>query len=640
MSKIRAKLERQVAEHKRGDGRRIRKENTRTPERDAAEAAAREQSEKRRAAFKGNASHDVVYGLMVPKGQPMLPIELQCYRQDRKESEGGLGKLRHFKNAWNLLWPDFQWNDWARIICEAWVMYSRISIMGHGAAGKTYNMAFCAYLDWLADPFSTMTSLTTVTADGLRLRMWGDLMRAHEAGRPEVKRMLKVYSTSNRMNVMFDVEAAGGAKSHEFDKYIIEGMATSRTADASGRIRGKHAPRKRLILDEADDMPDVIYETFANVRTDPDVKIVDMSNAVDRYSNFGKACEPEAGWHSIHDTDLFWRTRGGGICIHLDGLQNPNMKAGLDKNGQKKYHFMLGPKEVEEIKREHGEDSAQWWSYVRGFFPPDGIVSKVWPSAAIEAAKKQIEFDFKPEPCATLDPAFSYDECVLHVGNIGKLRDGRRAIQAAKSFKINTKQTASEPEDYQIAHEVMRICKEAGVEPKNYIQDKTGNGRGVYAVLQKEWSPDVGGINYSGEATERPLRVGQMDKANEWVKYFVSELWFRASYLAYDGLIGGLGNLHPKTLEDLNSRRYETVQTSKGKRMVVESKDQMRKRLGRSPDNGDAFSQFGELLARELALTGKKDTQTPVSQKWIQQRERAVAASQRYAESSTYSSEW
>lgn len=574
--------------------------------------------------------HDLIYGSFWPKGASLLPLELACYRENRKPEDGGLGAYKHFRNAWRIVWPHFDWNDWSKIICEAWCEYSRISIMGHGAAGKTYNLAFCAYLDWLAEPFTTMTSLTTVTADGLRLRMWGDLMRAHESVAPEVRQMLKVYSSSNRMNVMFDVEAAGGMKTHEFDKYIIEGMATSRTADASGRIRGKHAPRRRLILDEADDMPTVIYETFANVRTDPDVKIVDMSNAIDRYTDFGKACEPIGGWAAIHDTDLFWKTKQGGICIHLDGLQNPNMKTGLI-DGKKRYAYMLGPTEIEEIRKQFGEHSKEWWSYVRGFFPPDGIVSRVWPTAAIERARQILQFDFAPEACAALDPAFSYDDCVLHRGEKGKLRDGRMAINGVESVKIQVKQGAGlEPEDYQVAHEVMRLCALWGVSPRNFIQDKTGNARGVYAILQKEWSPDVVGINYGGEATERPLRAGQVDKACDVVRYFVSELWFRASYLAYDGLLGGLDRLNKKTVDDLHVRRYENKQFTKGKLSQVETKDELKKRLGRSPDNGDAYCQFSELLVLDFALQASKDERLPVSQKWHAQRLRAQKAARLY----------
>lgn len=384
-------------------------------------------------------------------------------------------------------------------------------------------------------------------------------------------------------------------------------------------------------------MPEVIYETFGNVKTDPDVKIVDMSNAMDRYSNFGRACEPKNGWESIHHTDLMWLTKAG-VCVHLDGLQNPNVRAG---GTEPKYKYMLDSRRIEEVRKEFGEDSKEWWCFVRGFFPPDGIISRVWPSKAIEEAKKEVVFDLQPEPCATLDPAFEHDDCVLHLGNKGKTRAGKLAINATESVKITTKEGKDmPPKDYQVAWEVMRICKEKGVAPRHFIMDKTGNGRGVYAILQREWSPDVQGINYWGEATERPIRGGDLDKANDMVRYFVSELWFRARYLSEDGCLGGLKALSPKTLEDLNSRRYEVKQFTKGKLMQVEKKEDLKKRLGRSPDYGDAFVQFAEFLARELALTMDKEKQLPRSQIWKAQKDRARKLSGRWAEDSLHIDSW
>ncbi len=571
---------------------------------------------------------DLVYGLAWPKGKNKLLLELACYRTNRGPKDGGLGALRHFRNAWNLVWPRFEWNDWTKIMVEAWCGYSRISIMGHAAAGKTFSLAHVAMLDWMADPVRTMTSLATVTAEGLRLRMWGDLMRAYETIPEGMKAAYRVYSTSNRMQVMVDNEGGG----HELEKYIIEGMAVSRDKNSVGKIRGKHAPRRRVILDEADDMPAAIYDAFGNIMTDPDVKIVDMSNAVDRLSNFGKSCEPEGGWGSIHDTDLFWRTRDGGICIHLDGLQNPNVKNG---GTGKQLSYMLNQERIEKIRTVYGENSKEWWTMVRGFFPPDGIVSRIWPQGVIERARKGIVWDFKPVMCGTLDPAFEHDDCVYHLGEKGVLRDGRPAISGTQSIRIQTKEgPGNEPKDYQVAYEVMRISRENGVDPLNFIMDKSGGGRGVFAILQKEWSMDVQGINYGGEATERPFRVGEQDKACEVVKYFVSELWFRARYLAEDGVLAGLANLHALTIEDLNARLYVRRQFTKGELMQAETKDELKKRLGRSPDYGDAFVQFGELLARNLSALATKEAVAaqPVSKRWDRARARAKRVNAMYSD--------
>lgn len=558
----------------------------------------------------------VKYGFVVPPGTHPVKVELKAYALKITPEQGGLGPYQHFKNAWQMIWPDFKWNAWTELMVRAWCEWDRISCMGGSASGKTYTFAHIVLLDYLADPENTMTSLTTVTADGLRLRMWGDLMRAYDSMPAWAKVGFKVYSQSNRMNIMLDSD------SNSVDKYIIEGMATSRTSDASGRIRGKHAPRRRVLLDEADDMPPVIYSTFANIWSDPDVKIVDISNATDRYSLFCQGAEPKDGWSSITESDLFWQTKTG-VCIHLDGLQNPNIK----EPGS--CPFMMDQKRVDAIKAEFGENSKEWWSFVRGFPPPDGIVAKVWPGYAIECAKKTITWDYKPEMCATLDPAYEHDDCVLIIGEIGQLRNGEKAIMAKTSYKLKLAEGDKQlPKDYQITNAVIEMCVDAGVKPSNFIMDKSGNGRSVWSKLIMEWSPDIIGIDYGGEATDRSMRRGDPLKANEMVKKYVSELWFRARYMAEAGCLCGLSNLDAKTLEDLNSRRYERKETTKGSRMIVESKDDLKKRLNRSPDYGDAYCQFAELLARLGA--GAVDKKPEVSGKWDSHRERARKASQRY----------
>jgi hypothetical protein len=145
-----------------------------------------------------------------------------------------------------------------------------------------------------------------------------------------------------------------------------------------------------------------------------------------------------------------------------------------------------------------------------------------------------------------------------------------------------------------------------------------------------EWSNEVIGIDYAGESTERPMRYGDPAKANEMVQKFVSELWFRARYMAESGCLCGLKNLDAKTIDDLNARRYERRETTKGSRMIVETKDDLKKRLGRSPDYGDAFCQFAELVTRQLsdsiAIAEKKDVRLT----WQHHRMRASRINSRY----------
>ncbi len=213
---------------------------------------------------------------------------------------------------------------------------------------------------------------------------------------------------------------------------------------------------------------------------------------------------------------------------------------------------------------------------------------------------------------------------------MGRLRNGNPCIRATSQHKILTKEGPEHPlKDRQITDQVKALCIQHRVPPENYIQDTTGNGRSVYALLSEGWSPKIHKLEYGGSATDRPLRLNDPKPANEQVKYFVSELWFRASYLAADGMICGLANCDSKTIDDLSSRRYTIKQDGERKSMIVEPKEEMKKRLGRSCDYGDSFCQFGELMVRKGLLEGVGSAPKKL---WQSARKLAIKASSRFSE--------
>ena len=576
-----------------------------------------------------------VYGLAIPKGTPQIAVELLCYRQDRRPEQGGLGKLAHFRNAFRLMWPKYQWSEWVDEIVEAFVLYKWIYIIGHQRASKTYTIAHCMLLDYVAYPGATLSSLATVTFEGLTLRMWGDLMKAAETAEGmDVRQLFRLQSTTNKLRVY-----PRDARQEAAEKFQIHGIAVTQSKDAEGRIRGGHAERRRIALDEANDIAAPIFEAGINPMSAPDAKFIALSNPVEKETPFGENCEPADGWDSVNENTRKWPLKKfpDGICLHLDGLQSPNVKGNTTR-----FRGLLTKDNVEEIRRVHGEDSVQWWALVRGWFPPDGMVSKVFPSSVVDGAKPNKVFNWRPAKCAVLDPAFEFDQPVLHLGDLAPIVYGeqRYAINATETIELKFKVgQGTEPKDYQLAHEVMRICKERGVHPSHFTMDRTGNGRGVFAILQKEWSMEIQGVDFSGAATNRMVRSDDNRKAEDLYIYFVSELWFRCAEYCRDGLIGGLGNLHKRTIEDVTSRRYELKQTTKGQRMQVETKKELKKRLGRSPDHGDAFILFGELLCRLGTYAGLAPImqQLTSTAQWKKQLERAKQASSIYNEDTEFS---
>lgn len=567
-------------------------------------------------------------------------IENWCYRHNHPRDKGGLGAEGHFRKMWVIMWPRYEMNEWVDLMIWAWCNFKYITVIGHQRAGKTYSFAHIAYLDYCCSPLETMTSIATVTFEGLRLRMWSDLLNAIETSEPQRNGIqpFTVRSTTNECRI-FPVESQREAS----EKFQIHGMSVSRTADAPGRIRGGHANRRRILLDEAQDMPMAIFDAMVNPMSAPDAKCVLLSNPVEKVSKFGEWCEPMDGWSSVDENDLYWTLKvgdGRGICLHFDGLQSPNIKA-----GKTVFPYMLTQESVNEVVSNHGADSVQHWALVRGFFPPDGMVSKIWPNSTIERGKTDMLFDFQPLMCATLDPAFEFDNAVLHFGRLGMpvfgTRDYKISATETLTMKYDVGPTA-EPRDYQLAHWVKFECEKRGVRPEHFIMDTTGNARGTFAILQVQWSRNIHGVEYGGAATDRQLRADDTRKCNELYEKFVTELWFRAAEYAKCGLLCGLGKLDKRTVDDLSSRRYSLKQVRDHKLMVAEEKDEVKKRLGRSPDFGDSFVQFGELLIRLGTAPGggmgKRIADARAANgAWQRQKQRAISVNSRYSESAEFS---
>ena len=573
------------------------------------------------------------YGYDWPEGSNDLSIELACYADNalfpkrsatHLQFDTGRSCEYHLKQAWRIMWPEFQWNEWAERIVWAWCNYQIITVIGHAAAGKTYCTSRVILLDYLAKPYETSTTVTTTKFDALRTRIWGDVMQAIEQS--AVKNFLyeafKPTTTSNELK--FQVRSKTKA---DVDKFLIQGVAADSSDVNATKLRGQHTPRRRIVADECEHMGDVLFSAIDNARADPDFRTALLTNPSDRSSAY---CQnwamPRKGWSDVDENTAFWETvQPKGVCVHFNALLSPNVKA-----RKVVCPGLVDSTYVETLRITEGEQSVKWYMYVLGFPPPDGMVNKVWPSATIEQATPAATFDFPPEKVATLDPAFTHDDCVLMFADLGRLRDGKPCCSATKSVKLQISDAGSRilKED-QIAQQVKAKCEEAGVKPENFIMDTTAQGRGVYSLLTTTWSPKVQGISYSDATTDRPLRLNDAKKASEQVLYFSSELWFRASYLAKEGMLCGLSKVDKKTKEDLASRQYSIKTQGGSAKMIVENKDELKKRLGRSPDYGDAFCQFGELMVRKGMLAEFGGVSSRLS--WAHCRKLAQKAASRFS---------
>lgn len=535
------------------------------------------------------------YGLQFAPELTQAHIELACMIHDHKPENGGLGMHGHLRNAMMLLWPNLyagevepgilRWRDEIELLTWAWCKYRTVAVIGHASAAKTHTFGHIAAAFFLADAPNSIITLTSTHLNGLRKRLWSDTVAA-------------CHSTI--FGEIFDVrnhDMTIRPKGTTEDKYIIEGISTDSGQTAVEKIQGNHSRNHRyVIVDEAQGTAKAIFEAAANLMTDADFRMGLLANPTKKFSEFGSWCEPTAGWAKIDpEVDLWWETKRGGVCVRLDGMKSPNIK-----HGRTIFPFLIRQDYLENVEKAFGRGSPRWWTFVRGWFAPEGESGTIFPASVLHRAEKLLEFQFKPKKFAALDPAFEGgDQCQIGFGEYGP----NFAFNVTKSVSIKVQVTEnSDPLDYLIAHEVMKMCKEEGVAPEDFILDTTGAGRGVAAILAKEWSPEIQRCSFGGASTDRRLKVGETETAKDLFDRFVSELWWAGRSFMEEGMVGGLDERFKTMREQLAAREYETV---RDKKITIEPKTEMKARLGYSPDEGDVFCLLVELMRRKGAVAGR-----------------------------------
>lgn len=527
-----------------------------------------------------------------------------------KHANTGDVRERHFRAAFKLMWPNFVFHRWVDMLIEGWCHYKLMTVIGHARSSKSFTLAYIVYLDFCADRLGTMTSISTVTMSGLRDRMFADLLRAKKEASLQLNFHTVTNPSENRIYGTDSITKGAGGDI----KFMIEGFATNQSKNLKERIQGKHVDRRRIILDEAQGIPDLVYDAEVNARTAWDYKGVRLANPSDRATVFGRKCEPIGGWDSITVDSEKWETaelldadgKPQSVVLHFDFLKSHNadqyrdyQSGKISKEEYDKRIFKWQPR-MEEMQ---SEDSSKltYWMYFRGFFPPEGLVNRVVSLQVLSAIKASAKYDFAPSMAATLDPAIEHDDCVLHIWQLGPVRDGKYCASGVKTYVISPSVGKDEKtgkaygtKPFEIAKQVIDLCKRHNVPPSHVILDTTGNGTSVHSHMAMEWSREVQACMFYGKATDRRIDPDSETKASDQHRYFIDELHFRFAAYAESGRIAGLDNLDPTTVVDLENRLYEI----KVDKMRVEKKVEVKKRLGRSPDYGDSAILISELMER------------------------------------------
>ena len=307
-----------------------------------------------------------------------------------------------------------------------------------------------------------------------------------------------------------------------------------------------------IITEETPGINSAIMEAFENTRTDEHNLHLALGNPDHRADALHRFCLKSYVRH-----------------VRISALDHPNVVT-----GETIVPGAVSARRVEERGDEYGRDSRLYQSRVRGISPAeaaDALIRLDWCRAAAARSADRV---FRLG-----DPALGVDVANSENGDRGAIAAGVGAcLLDVKSFAC--------PDPVRLGLDVAVRMRAEGVDPARVGVDAVGVGAGTVGRL-KEMGLRVRALNGGSRAVGRgdPEARARTGKSVVGVELFAN-LRAQMHWKLREDLRRGYIALpnDQELFQDLTTPTWET----KSGKILVESKEDIRKRLGRSPDKGDA----------------------------------------------------
>lgn len=345
---------------------------------------------------------------------------------------------------------------------------------------------------------------------------------------------------------------------------------------------------------------------FSNLNKNSDFRACVLGNPNDPNDCLGRCAEPEDGWesHMNPEKTTTWKTRFmSGVCVNLIGTDSPNFD--YPESQPTRYKYLISRQKIAETVSFFGKDSYEYFSQCVGSMRIGQLARRVITRRLCEenlATEHNVNWlDGIRVRVAGLDSAYNGDRCVFYRAEFGKAVGGKTILYLHQPVVIPITPTGAEPEQ-QISEFVKRECEAHGIPPENFAHDSTGRGS-LGTFLARVWSAQTNPIEFGGQPTDRPVsldhyftdpktKIRRLKTEKEHYSKRVSALWFAVRYCIEAGQLRGLTE---ETMEEGCMREWNRVANDK---LELEGKDDMKLRVGRSPDLMDACSIVVEMARR------------------------------------------
>jgi hypothetical protein len=454
-------------------------------------------------------------------------------------------------------------------------------------AGKSF-IAARAAIEWMDEyePGEAFIVSTAPTSAQVTAILWREIQRAHGKAAFQGK-----ITTAGYPQWKVGGEIVGyGRKPAEYTQAAFTGI---------------HARYVLVLVDEACGISADLFNAVDALVTNENARVLAIGNPDDPTAHFATICKPSSGWNVIRIDGLATPNFTEEAVLWLDcpiceanGRDRPLLADLYEQEGipysteyipdslrdlllsplwvEERLHRWVGvPSETATIA-ELANKSALFVSKVRGLFPESGTEGII-PLGWVELAMQRHEEWVASGSPQLYTHAIDRDVIGADIGDTGEDATVLALRHGAIVQELRTHRTAD-------TMEAVGYIKAAltGRPGSLAIVDSIGIGAGVLSRLREQGEPVMGFVA-SGSAT------GITDKTGEFkFRTLRGAAWWRMRELLDPSQPGGSKVMLPRSevlLGDLTTPHWKVLS---GGTIWLEPKEEIRKRLGRSTDEGDA----------------------------------------------------
>jgi hypothetical protein len=335
-------------------------------------------------------------------------------------------------------------------------------------------------------------------------------------------------------------------------------------------------------------------ESLANMNSG-DFKAVIAGNPIGQGDPLDIMSEPECGWDAweeptkttVYKNKKFLNSK----TIVLYGPDSPNFD---DPNEPNKYPGLINADSIQRVVAGYGKDSHQYYSQCLGIRKSGLNARRVITKdlcRQFNAFDDVVWKDGNVTKIMAVDAAYGGvggDRCIGGHIEFGETVDGIIAVKVLPPVIVPVSVKNSTPPEDQISVWCKNYAAINGIQPENFFYDSTGRGS-LGPALARIWSVNINPVEFGGTATDRPVSMDIMihdektrqkrpKTCREHYSKFVTELWWTSRLIIESGQMRGLPM---NVCEEGCAREWKET---KGSKIEVETKAEMKERTGYSPD--------------------------------------------------------